>query len=334
MKNNSKYHSGENAIIKFLNGEFTNSDHKKFINWLNENPENKKLFDETKKLWDHSNNLLSIESIDVDKDWQKTKQRMNFAQDKLKSSTFKRNKIQFWKIAATIIILLGIGILSKQYLITTPEMIFVETGEFKKEITLPDGSTVFLNKNSELAYPEKFKRNQRLVSLSGEGFFEVVKNPTKRFQININEQAVVEVLGTSFNINSEKENGFVDINVLSGKVAFYTPEKENEKTILTKDENALLQDGIISKNREKDKNFLSWRTGVIFFEEEKIENVCKALSQFYDRTVIVEGLENKEIRFSSTIDNQKLKNVLDEIKLVLNLDYTVAKEKIVIHKPH
>ena len=108
MKNNSKYHSGENAIIKFLNGEFTNSDHKKFINWLNENPENKKLFDETKKLWDHSNNLLSIESIDVDKDWQKTKQRMNFAQDKLKSSTFKRNKIQFWKIAATIIILLGI----------------------------------------------------------------------------------------------------------------------------------------------------------------------------------------------------------------------------------
>ena len=73
---------------------------------------------------------------------------------------------------------------------------------------------------------------------------------------------------------------------------------------------------------------------MIFFEEEKIENVCKALSQFYDRTVIVEGLENKEIRFSSTIDNQKLKNVLDEIKLVLNLDYTVAKEKIVIHKPH
>ena len=228
---------------------------------------------------------------------------------------------------------MGIGLLSKQYLFTTPENILVQTGDFKKEITLPDGSLIALNKNSELTYPTKFSRKERLVRLSGEAFFDVTKNPNKKFKIDIDKNAIVEVLGTSFNIKSEKLGGTVDVNVVSGKIAFYAPENENAKTILTKNENAFFQNGVISKNLPKNKNFQSWRTGVLYFEEETIEKVCKVLSTFYDREIISQGLENSEIRFTSIIDNQKLENVLEEIKLVLNLDYSINEHKITIHKP-
>lgn len=324
----------EELIVKFLNNELSEIEKQQLENWLKANPENKKQFNDFKLLWETSNKLSSIEEINVEDDWQSTKKRMNFENSAPSNSlTIKRNVKVFWKMAASIIILIGIGLLSKQFIFTSPEMICITTVEMQKEVTLPDGSLVVLNKNSELTYPEKFNKNQRLVSLSGEGYFEVIKNPDKQFRINIDEQAVIEVLGTSFNIYSEKENKLVDVNVLSGKVAFYSPEQENAKTILVKDENASFKNGVISKNLPKDKNFLSWRTGVIFFENESIENVCKTLSKFYDKKIIIEELDGNEILFTSTIDNQELGSVLEEIKLVLYLDYTISDDQITIHTP-
>lgn len=334
MKNNSKYYNKEELIVRYLSGDLSEIEKQEFETWLNKNPENKNLFEDFKKLWNHSQNLSAIESINVTEDWQKTKQKFNFKRDeKTHSLPVKRINFNFWRVAATLIILLGIGLLSKQYLFTSPEMILVESGNFKQYITLPDGSTVFLNNNSSLEYPEKFKRKERLVSLCGEAFFEVAKNPDKKFQVNIDKQAFVEILGTSFNIKSEIETGNIAVNVVTGKVAFYTPDKEKNKTLLTKNENAVLKNGTISKNIRKDKNFLSWRTGVLYFEDEKIENVCKTLSKCYNRQIIAEGLENSEIRFTSIIDNQNLESVLEEMKLVLNIDYSIKEQRIIFHKP-
>ena len=333
MKNNSKYCNKEELIVRYLNGDFSVIEKQEFEIWLNKNPENRNLFEDFKMLWDHSQNLSPIESINVTEDWKKTKLKFNFKQDEKTHSLVKRINFNFWKVAATIIILLGVGLLSKQYLFTAPEMILVESGNFKQNITLPDGSTVFLNNNSSLEYPEKFKRKDRLVSLNGEAFFEVAKNPDKKFKVNIDKQAFIEVLGTSFNIKSEIENGNIDVNVVIGKVAFYTPHNENNQTLLVKNDNAVLKNGNISKNVRKDKNFLSWRTGVLYFEDETIDNVCKALSEFYDKQIVPEGLVKTEIRFTSIIDNQKLESVLEEIKLVLSLDYTIKEQKIIIYKP-
>ncbi len=333
MKNKSKYHIKGEDIVKYLNNELSAPKQQEFEALLENDPENRKQFEDFKKLWSHSNKLSAIENINISKDWQNTKQRMGFVQNNpVKSLQLKQSRIRFLRIAATIIILLGTGLLLRQYLFTSPENILVQTGDFKKEITLPDGSLIALNKYSELSYPEKFKRKERLVKLSGEAFFEVTKNQNKKFKIDIEENAMVEVLGTSFNIKSEKVGSTIDVNVVSGKVAFYTPANKNAKTILTKNENAFLQNGVISDHLPKDKNFLSWRTGVLYFEDETIENVCKALSEFYDKEIIAEGLANTEIRFTSIIDNQKLESVLEEIKLVLNLDYSITEQKITIRK--
>ena len=83
-------------------------------------------------------------------------------------------------------------------------MIAVRAGDEQVLVALNDGSRVTLNNNAELRYPEKFRGDKREVLLSGEAFFEVERNPEKPFTINIEDMAIVEVLGTSFNIRSEE----------------------------------------------------------------------------------------------------------------------------------
>jgi ferric-dicitrate binding protein FerR (iron transport regulator) len=333
MKNKTKYSKGENLIPKFLNGEFPEKDELELEKWLQEDPENQKIFLNAKNLWSLSENLNTIESINTNKDWELVKNRIEF--NKIKATVFAERKSRFtvWQIAATVIILLGVGFLSKQFLFTTPDSIRVVSNNQIKEIILPDGSTVVLNKNTELIYPERFKKQQRQVTLSGEAFFEITKNPDKTFRVNVDELATVEVLGTSFNINSDKEKDLINVNVVSGLVAFFTKTNQETKTLLKKEEGALFEGGIISKKKRKNKNFLSWRTGVISFEDEQIDVVCKTLSEFYNTLITTENLNPEVIRFTSAFDNEKLENVLEEIKLVLQLETKKFDNKIILYKP-
>jgi transmembrane sensor len=330
MKINEEHITGESTIVKFLNGDLSETGKEDFNRWLDEDPENRKTFEEVKKIWDHSENIKDFQVIDANNDWLKIKNRINFRPGRSTGTTsLKISMIWFRRIAAVLILLLGIGFLAKQFLFTSPNIIAVSTGDFKDDILLPDGSRVFLNKYSQLTYPEKFHRKSRQVDLTGEGYFEVTPDPDKLFRINIDDQAIVEVLGTSFNLRSDKEKGIVDVRVVSGIVAFFTPQAEFSKTILIKDEEATLQNDTICKDSLTDKNFLSWKTGILVFEDEKIENVFNELSSFYNKKFIINDIDYRDIRFTSRFDNQELESVLEEIKLVLNLEYTLAGDSII-----
>ncbi len=332
MKKNSKHITNEDIIVRFLSGDFTEREKEDLENWMNVDPENRKSFEETKKIWDHSANIKSFQSIDTNEDWLKIKKRINLERRRYIAPAFlKENMIRFLRVAAVFIILLGIGFLARQFIFRSPDMILVSTGDFKNEIILPDGSSVFLNKYSELKYPEKFQRNRRQVDLKGEGYFDVAQNPDKLFRININTHAIVEVLGTSFNLKSDSTDGSVDIHVISGKVAFFTPETEDNKTILTKGEQAVLRKGAISVTESKDINFLSWKTGILNFNNEKFENVLGELSKFFNKEFKLKITGDIDIRLTSSFDNQELESVLEEIKLVLKLDYTLNADTITFY---
>jgi ferric-dicitrate binding protein FerR (iron transport regulator) len=332
MKKEPEHITSESTIVKFLNDDLSEAERENFNRWLNEASENKKLFEEIKKIWIHSENINDLQLIDTKGDWAKVKKRMNFEGSR-SGGIASPSQSMIWvrRIAAVFVLLIGIGFLAKQFIFHAPDMIVVNTGDYKEEIVLPDGSSVYLNKYSQLEYPEKFQRNRRAVSLTGEGYFEVIPNPDKLFRISIDNQAIVEVLGTSFNIRSQKEIGSVDIRVVSGKVAFFKPDSENNKTLLIKDEQAALQDGTIFKESLKDINFLSWKTGILVFDNESIENVFNELTSFYNKTFTMKNKDFRDIRFTSKFDNQDLDSVLEEIKLVLNLNYTLAGDTIIFN---
>jgi len=267
-------------------------------------------------------NLEKYQSIDVETDWANVRD---------KSGLGKRRKISLvWRVAAIAIVILGVGVLSKQYTLA-PDLLFIETGEHHEEVLLPDGSLVHLNSHSRLTYPEKFRRS-RQVSLNGEGFFEVKRDPQRPFLVNINELAYVEVLGTSFNVNALQEGQSIKVQVVEGKVSFSANKKDGRGTILVMNEQAVLRDGEILKNTRPNRNFLSWKTGIIYFEQENISRVLDVLSTYYNREIVLNADVNKDLVFTSTIENQELEDVLEEISLVLELKITYNPDAITISK--
>jgi len=245
---------------------------------------------------------------------------------------FQRNKriSTVWRAAAIAIILLSVGIIAKQFVLNVPDTIIAMTEEEQKEVLLPDGSLVFLNKHTELTYPEKFGKDKRQVTLTGEGFFEVTHDPAKPFKIIVADWANVEVLGTSFNINATANGESVSVQVVEGKVAFYAIGKEDSKKILEKDDQAGLQNGFIKVNTRKNVNFLSWKTGIIHFDQEAIEDVIDLLGDHYNQEILLDNSVDKQLTFTSTIENQELDSVLEELSLVLGISYTYQEDKVII----
>ena len=90
------------------------------------------------------------------------------------------------------------------------------------QIFLPDGTKVWLLKNSELTYHKiNFNKDSRTINLEGEGYFEVVKNPNKPFIINM-DNTVTTVLGTSFNLKQDPKSRNVELVLVEGEVLFET----------------------------------------------------------------------------------------------------------------
>ena len=269
-------------------------------------------------------NLENFQSINIEEDWSLVKGRMGFRKPRKTNSLFQ--------LAAMLIMLLTVGFLAKVYLFDAPEMIVASAGEEKQEFTLPDGSEVHLNVNSELSYPEKFRRNSRRVILSGEGFFKISRDPGRPFMVNIGSQATVEALGTSFNIESSDDSNEIRVQVVEGSVAFYAQEAEESRTILKMGDQAEFQNGNIRMSSNPDPNFLSWQNGVLYFRQTPISEVVKQLEKHYDRDILLDKSISREITFTSTIDNQEIEDVLDEMSLVLELIITYNPDAIRISR--
>jgi ferric-dicitrate binding protein FerR (iron transport regulator) len=265
-------------------------------------------------------NLGKYQSIDIEQDWQKVKKNMVFQK--------KRSIHSYWRVAAAAILILGFGYVGLKYLAPTPELISVLSGEQIKEVTLPDGSLVTLNKQAELVYPEKFNRRQRELKLLGEAFFKVVSDPASPFLVEVEQKAMVRVLGTSFSIKPRHDNSAISVQVLEGKVAFSTLEG-NEEVILEKDQQATLNQQGMIRDDTVDRNFLSWRTGKLFFHLEGIEDVLRQLQEHYGTEIVLDKSVPKDLFFTSTLENQDLESVLDEISMVLNLEYRYENERII-----
>jgi ferric-dicitrate binding protein FerR (iron transport regulator) len=269
-------------------------------------------------------NLKNFESIDIDGDWSKVKSRIRFRKP--------RRALTIWQAAAIILLVLSFGFLSTQYLMNQSELIIVKSEQETKELILPDGSQVHLNVNSELSYPEKFRRNRRNVSISGEGFFKIIRDPNKPFAVNVSDRATVEVLGTSFNIEAPVDGPDTRVQVVDGSVAFYTAGEKESRAILKKGDQAEIYQGQIVLNSSPDLNFLSWQTGVLYFRQSLIADVIDQLEEHYNRTIILDKDISKDMVFTSTIDNQKLEDVLEEMSLVLELTITYNPDNIKISK--
>ncbi|MCD7936926.1 MAG: DUF4974 domain-containing protein [Tannerellaceae bacterium] len=250
-------------------------------------------------------------------------------------STRRVSLFRQWLKYAAVIALFIIGGISVFY--TTKEYINREEGQKiytvsaakgqRASVVLPDGTKVWLNSHTELSYSGNYGNRERFVTLTGEAYFEVAKDQHTPFRLSAGE-VEVEVLGTSFNIKAYKEDGVITTSLFSGKLKVLT---QKEEMILEPDQCVVFSkaiDRLILGQMENPGYVRQWQQNKLVFDKETLGNIAVRLNRQYNIEVILESEDLKEYRFSGTIRNNSLDNVLEIISLSAPVFYRVEGDTI------
>jgi ferric-dicitrate binding protein FerR (iron transport regulator) len=278
--------------------------------------------------WKELGNMEKDEKIDVDKAWAGVYSRI--VQENQAAEKPVRSLNTFWlKIAATALLLLAVGSAAIYFGTVSRQIRIIASSEQRNlPIDLPDGSKIYLNRNSSLSYRSDLGKTSREVRLKGEAFFMISPDAEKPFIIDAGK-ADVKVVGTSFSVITENDKAEVEVFVKTGKVLLSDKSGVNSLT---------LDPGFIGKmNSEKsektqniDPNYLSWNTGVLDYTKgQKLEIVFSDLKKVYNMDIVADDPSILENRWSSYIDNQPQDKIILLICTSFNLSYT--KEGNVYH---
>ncbi|MGQ1909983.1 FecR family protein [Marinifilum sp. RC60d5] len=318
-------------ISKYLNGEMNKDEKISFEKLIDSNSEYAKIVAASEKDLDLVEQVYKISNdFDTENAWHKVKSRIEHKQliEKKSTPNIKLNKLM--QIAAMLAIVIGFSIFSYKgyHKYFSTQITFVsEFQESGQKIILPDGSSVSLNGKSKLTYPRKFTNKERKVSLSGEAFFDIVKNPSKPFII-IAENAEIKVLGTSFNVVA-KENK-VEVLVESGKVQFKGIQNPTNSLVLEKGDFGILSENHLQKSILKDENYLSWKTHRMIFKEMELKEVAKVIERTYRVSIKFDNDSIAKNHINTAFDNDPLNRVLNNICLSYNLIYKKNGNQIII----
>ena len=305
-------------IGKSLSGNISKEEHNQLIIWQNVSVENKKLFDEVSLIWDESqsnNNKTALTKDQTEAAWKKLAQSIK---------TNKVKKIAVYRslpilAAASVIALLFLGYwMMPQIFGINSEVrskwlaVSNETSE-PKIVQMPDGSSIVLNKNSTLRYPENFEL--RKVELIGEAFFKVAYNPKKPFIVELGESKV-EVLGTSFNVSRSAIKSDISIMVESGKVNFITPG--NEPVLLQSGKGAVYSGSkLFLKNNI---NASAWKNKYFKFQNSPVREIISSINDVYGTQIKVTNNKLLDCEFNGVFDNVEPEYILHAVSFGLGAE--------------
>ena len=222
------------------------------------------------------------QEFDTDAAWNKLKSKIQSPDGKvipLRSSS----PYPFLKIAASILIVMGVGFFLYKLQKTNP----VEVVS-KKEVvsdTLPDGSGVVLNKQTNLTYAYDKAKKTHVVKLKGEAYFSIKHEDDKKFIIET-EGLYIRDIGTSFNVKSYPESNTVEVVVMEGEVVFFTENnpgihlKANGKGTYNKTTKTFSID-------QPENNTLAYKTKFFSFSNTDLEAVVKTLNEVYETKISI-----------------------------------------------
>lgn len=209
----------------------------------------------------------------------------------------------------------------------SPFIVKADKGD-KATVILPDGTDVILNSASQLSYLSDFGRNERRVQLEGEGYFKVAHDTRRTFIVQVGELEV-KVMGTAFNVCAYSNDQDVTVVLLEGKVGIHTP---STSTTLSPGEKINYNKSTRKLSTEKvyPDDYVSWTKGSLYFQNESLENIMKALSRVYDVTIRIDSPKISEERFTGTIPGGGIQNALNIIMLTSPFRYEMEDSVIIL----
>ena len=300
----------KDLLHKVFDGEASEEELSAVYRWTNENEANKALYLKERVLYD---------SIGLNLDEREIRQR-----ERKKDWSFFR--LAFVAAAACALIVVSLSFVQKVVRNELPMVQSVSTGPGQSaEIMLPDGSTVYLNSLSTLTYPSDFHDKARVVTLKGEGFFEVTRSGRK-FIVKT-QYGEILVMGTKFNVEAYDDGEFVT-SLLSGSVQVTCLDTS---LVLEPNEMVFLQDGRLMRQSIVDHSHLRWREGLICFFDESFLDIAKTLERTYGYDFVFRSDRKYRTRFSGKFyRNDNVTNILRILQTAIDFDFDVDDDHRVI----
>lgn len=316
----------DDLLIAYVLNELDETRTQQVAQWISISAENQKQFEEISQVWNVSQNVTDY-NFNTDQAWNKVSDRMK---------TKKLWQNQWLRVAAAILFLVGMFTTIMKISNTVEPTILFSNTEVVTD-TLMDGSVITLNENSSLSYTDNFNVNTREVTLEGEAFFDIERDTTKPFIINL-ESSKVKVLGTSFNIKSDSNEDLVRVYVKSGVVLFEYLSEESDSTYLS----VILKKGDrvvynkITKQLEPVLDTASsnldmyWMNQELVFDGIQLGKVTQILETVYDVKITFTNEQSKNCLVTVSFQNAEIDQIIEVIATTFELEVEQLDEHYIL----
>lgn len=278
------------------------------------------------ELWVSSAVADDTQQYDVDQAFERFRKRTGLDQAGRQSYKWYRT----WSVAAVAIVLLGLITVtaywqgSRQVQSNFSDIVVEAPLGSKTKLTLPDGSTVWLNAGSKMVYSQGFGVSDRKLDFQGEGYFEVEKNDEMPFLVQTHDVNVT-VVGTKFNFRNYPEDEEAVVELLEGKVALENQLKEEAVRYLSPNEKMVLHKatGKMDITLAKVKEATLWTENILLFDEDLLPDIVRELERSYHVQIEIENEDLKQTRFYGQFNllEQNIYDVLDMLSETGKLKY-------------
>lgn len=318
----------EILIIKHLSKECSREEEEMLNSWIAQSEENKQLYKETCEAWELSGILKNKELFEPNHAWETVESRLGFKRSIQAAPSAFRQVFRLAAAAVLIAVVAGFAywLVSGKFS-TEPALITASSQGLVKSVELPDGTKVWMNRETILTYPEKFGSENRTVELTGEAFFDVTPDAQKPFLIHTGI-AQIQVVGTSFNVKSYPAMSATQVIVASGKVKLSPAGKADKAVLLLPGEMGSSLKGISSVTREQnqDINFLAWKDHRLNFRESPLSLVAESISSAYGVKVILGQDSVQHLLLTARYDeSMSPQEILEIIALNFRLELKITE---------
>ena len=261
-------------LHKFFAGAATLEEKEAIMHWMESDPGNKQFLLKERKLY----NAVLLHGEDKQVQQQAGRQQY----------FLRRGVARFLRVAAMIVVAFGLGYFWQSEKTEGPiamQTISVPAGQCVN-VTLPDGSNIWLNAQTTIQYPVSFNKENRQVKLDGEAYFDVAKDSKRPFIVNTKECSV-EVLGTKFNIDAYSSRDKFETVLMEGSVKVSMLDDPTQAVSLKPNNKVYRSNGKLLTQKVSNYERYRWKEGLICFVDEPFKVVMEDFEKFYGLTIVV-----------------------------------------------
>lgn len=318
----------EILIARFFDGTITPEEKERLAVWCDESAVNKQTFARMKNIWDAAFPPFPVQDIRVERAEAKIREKIRKE---------KREPVRFlvwWQRVAAIMVipllLVSLYLLfnrpSREEAVFSRQEIIAPKGTCT-QITLPDGSTVWLNSGSKLSYSVPFEKNKRETFLAGEAFFEVKANPKRPFVV-VTDGISITATGTKFNVDAYLSDTLRTVTLEEGRVFIESPQQRK------KTEMDVNRQFVWNTNTDRyhvhtvDASLYGkWREGILVFRDEPLENIFKRVARTFNVDISIKDPALAKQRYRATFEQESLDEILELLRMSAPIRYNFNGDK-------